>query len=309
MITERSTNAYRLLRTRWHLVLFVLAILAGVELANDFVRYDRPAFSLAAVGLMFTALSIFLVFRVNEAYARWWEARELWGRLVNSSRSFARQATTLIVASSDDEAPRHEVRALQRELVYRQIAFANALRFSLRREDHWSELAPFLEDEELQELSQAANKPTQILQRQGVRLAEARAAGYLSELGQIQLDRTLSALHDVQGGCERIKNTPFPDKVAYVTQVTAWTMAVMIAIAVTDPANDLDVVDAILVPFLMLVFVIIERLGAELKNPFENEPNDTPMTSLCRIIERDLRQKVGETELPPPIEPKDGVLM
>ena len=148
MITRNSTNIYRLLRSRWHLILLVLGVLLLVEVANDYVRIDRPAFSLAAVGLLVTALSIFLVFRVNEAYARWWEARGLWGQLVNSSRSFARQATTLIIAGSNDEAARREEQALRRELVYRQIAFVNALRLSLRQQDQWDELAPFLEDEE-----------------------------------------------------------------------------------------------------------------------------------------------------------------
>ena len=309
MIVENATNAYRLLRARWSLIPVVLAILVLVEVANDYIRLDRPAFSLAAVGLLVTALSIFLVFRVNEAYARWWEARGLWGQLVNSSRSFARQATTLIIAKSNDEAAQREEPALRRELVYRQIAFVNALRLSLRRQDRWDELAPFLGDEERERLTQAVNKPTRILQRQGERIAEARAAGLLSEIGQLQMDRTLSVLHDVQGACERIKTTPFPDKVAYITWLTAWIMAVMIAIAVTDPDNRFDLVDMVVVPLLMLGFVLIERLGAELKNPFENAPNDTPMTALSRTIERDLRQTLGEEELPPPIEPVDGVLM
>lgn len=309
MITRNSTNIYRLLRSRWHLILLVLGVLLLVEVANDYVRIDRPAFSLAAVGLLVTALSIFLVFRVNEAYARWWEARGLWGQLVNSSRSFARQATTLIIAGSNDEAARREEQALRRELVYRQIAFVNALRLSLRQQDQWDELAPFLEDEECERLTQAVNKPTQILQRQGVRIAEGRADGMLSEIGQLQMDRTLSDLHDVQGACERIKNTPFPDKIAYVTWLTAWIMAVMIAVAVTDTENRFDLVDAVVVPLLMLAFVLLERLGAELKNPFENAPNDTPMTALSRTIERDLRQTLGEEELPPPLEPVDGVLM
>ena len=245
MIVENTTNAYRLLRARWSLILVVLAILFLVEVANDYIRLDRAAFSLAAVGLLVTALSIFLVFRVNEAYARWWEARGLWGRLVNSSRSFARQATTLIIAKSNDEAAQREEPALRRELVYRQIAFVNALRLSLRRQDRWDELAPFLGDEERERLAQAVNKPTQILQRQGERIAEVRAAGLLSEIGQLQMDRTLSVLHDVQGACERIKTTPFPDKVAYVTWLIAWIMAVMVAIAVTDPDNRFDLVDVV----------------------------------------------------------------
>ena len=156
---------------------------------------------------------------------------------------------------------------------------------------------------------QEVNKPTQILSRQGVRLAEARAAGYLSEFGRNQLDRTLSSLHDAQGACERIKTTEFPDRLAYISRLTGWFIAVVIAIAVTDAYNRFDPVDMFVVPVLMGIFLNIEYLGAELANPFENAPNDTPMTALCRTIERDLRQTLDETELPPPIEPKNGVLM
>ncbi len=94
-----------------------------------------------------------------------------------------------------------------------------------------------------------------------------------------------------------------------MTRVTAWTMAVLTALALTDPSNRLDVVDLLVVPVLMLGFVLLERLGAELRNPFDNAGNDTPMTSLCRVIERDLRQTLGEKELPPPVEPVRGVLM
>lgn len=309
MIVEGSMGVYRLLRPRWPLVLVVLALLVLVELANDYVRLDRPAFSLAAVGLVVTALSIFLVFRVNEAYARWWEARMLWGDLVNASRSFARQATTLVGAASVEAEARGEAMAMRRELVHRQIAFANALRLSLRRQDTWDELAQLLGDEELRALHGAPSPPAQLLQRQGVRLAEARAAGILSDLGQLQLDRTLAALHDVQGGCERIKNTAFPEEIAYATRFTAWLIALLVATAITDPSNRFDPVDMVVVPLLMLGFVLVERVGAELRNPFEGAPNDTPMTALCRTIERDLRQALGEDAIPPEIAPDNGVLL
>jgi putative membrane protein len=309
MLTENSTNLYRFLRPHWRAIPAVLAILVAVEFVNDYVRLDRPVFSLSAVGLLVTALSVFLVFRINEGYGRWWEARTLWGQLVNSSRSFARQVTTLIVASTVDHSAQRAAREFQRELVYRQIAFASALRLSLRRQDDRGELEPFLAAPERERLVRAANRPTQILQRQGERIAAARTAGLLSALGQLQLDRTLSDLHDVQGGCERIKETPFPDRVAYVTRVVAWIMAGVIAIAITDPSNRFDLVDMLVVPVLMLGFVLLERAGSELRNPFDNEPNDTPMTALCRTIERDLLEALGEQSLPPRIEPTDGVLM
>lgn len=308
MIVENSVTIYKLLRPYWHLIPAVLVILATVEIANDYARFDRPAFSLATMGLLVTALSVFLAFRVNEAYTRWWEARILWGDLMNASRAFSRKATTLVGLGASAETPPDEILAFRRELVYRQIAFVNALRLSLRRENRWEELKPFIDDEEFALLMKAPNKPTQILQRQGERLADACARGWLSDNSQSQLDRTFSDLHCSQGGCERIKHTPFPQNIAYATRAVAWVMAIVVPVAITDPSNRFELVDMVVVPFLMLSFLLIERLGAELRNPFENEPNDIPMTALCRTIERDLRCSLGETPLPPEIEPKDTVL-
>jgi len=308
MIVANSTNVFRLLLSHWITVLMIFVILVALEFANDFVRMDRMAFSLAAVGLVVASLSIFLAFRVNESYARWWEARTLWGQLVNASRGFARQVTTLLVDEGAEEQS-GRVTALQSALVYRQIAFVNALRMSLREENDWDGLKPFLSADDFAGLAGAQNKPAWLLQQQAVQLAEARSTGVLCSMGQNQLDKTFRQLHDVQGGCERIKNTAFPDKVAFVSRAIAWVMAITIAIAIMDPNNRFDPVDMVVVPVFMLSLILIERLGAELKNPFENEPNDTPMTALCRSIERDLRQVLGETELPPPLEPVNGVLM
>lgn len=309
LITANSVNVIRILRPHWRAVAGVLAIAAAVELTNDYVNLDRPAFSLAAVGLLVTSLSIFLVFRVNESYARWWEARMLWGQLVNASRGFARQATTLVTGASDDRKEQSLTQELHRDLLHRQIAFVNALRLSLREGDDWGELKQFLNEEDMESTRAAINKPTYLLQRQGAEIGSARSRGLLSELGQNQLDRTLSELHNVQGSYERIKNTPFPENLAYVTRAVAWIMAITIAIAIMNPENQFDPVDMIVVPVLMFSFVLIERLGSELKNPFENAPNDIPMTALCRSIERELRQILGEKTLPPQVEPDQGILM
>ncbi len=308
MLLEKSATGYGLLRRHWKLIPAVLIILVIVEFANDYVGFDRPAFSLATVGLIISALSIFLSFRVNEAYTRWWEARILWGNLVSASRAFTRNLTWLIDDDPADEK-RLEAGAMRRELIYRQIAFVNALRLSLRQQDKWEELRPFIDEEEYVSLMQATSKPTWILQCQGERIADARRRGWLSEANQTQLNLTFNELHAVQGSCERIKNTPFPENLAHATRIIAWGMAIVVPVAITDQSNRFEPVDMIVVPFLMLSFLLIERLGAELKNPFENEPNGTPMTALCRVVERELRQSLGEKSLPASVEPIDGVLM
>jgi putative membrane protein len=311
MLTEGSTTIFTFASSLRYRLLGVMAIVIAVEIANDyeFFRFDRPVFSVSTVSLLVTALWIFLVFRVNEAYSRWWEARTLWGNIVNASRSFARRITTLVVAEPGNESARQEVDAVRRELVYRQIAWVNALRLTLRGQDDMEELRPFLPDGEIESLAGVANWPTQLLQRQGVRIAGVRAAGRLSDFGHLMLDGTMAALHDAQGGCERIKNTPFPDRIVFFTQGIAWMMAFFIPVAIAQPGNGFDWIDMVVVPFMMLAFVSTERVGAELKNPFEGRSNDTPMTALCRTIEIDLRQQLGEKEVPPALGPVKGVVM
>ena len=299
MITANTTRTLSLLRNNASRLLAVVAIVAAIEVANDYIDLERAALSIAAVALLVTALSIFLVFRLNEAYARWWEARTLWGAIVNGSRSFARQATTLIAAED----------AVHRELVYRQIAWVNALRLSLRCQDDWNELGPFLPEGELESLASAASKPTQLFQKQGERLAELTATGQLSELGHVMIDRTLAGLYDAQGGCERIKNTPFPDRVSAFTHSVAWGLAIFVPLSILDTSNYFDPIDMIVVPIMMMAFLLTKQLGAELRDPFEGQPNDTPMTALCRSIEIDLRQQLGERDVPSPIQPVDGVLL
>lgn len=313
MITNGATSLRVLLWENRLAIFVVVSLVVAIETSESYwnlIDLAKPVFSMAALGLLTTALSIFMVFRVNEAYARWWEARILWGGVVNASRTFARQATTLLKkyqegASADEQL----IYDWQRELVYRHLAYVNALRISLRHEGDWQSLSPFVSEDELAELVGQANKPTQLLQTQGRRLAELREAGFLDEFGHLMLDGTLTELYSLQGACERIKNTVFPDRVAYFTKFIAWVMAVMIPVCVMEADSNLDFIDFIIVPAMMMVFVVTERLGAELKNPFMGRANDTPMSALCRTIEIDLREQLGETDVPEPLLPQRGVLM
>jgi len=295
----------------WAIILTVVLVeelLIIVSTFTDVLQTD--VFSAGAVGVFTTVVGIFIVFRFNEAYQRWWEARILWGALVNDSRSFARQVNTLLtpkrVPALRDEA---EAEAFQGELVYRQIAFCNALRLSLRRQTHWEELAPFLSDEELEGLQRYANKPTQLNRRQADRLTEVVGATSAEQLILLELGTTLNRLYDVQGGCERIKNTAFPDEVRLISRLLIWLTAIAIPVAFLNPTtNEVTVAETLGAVVIVLSFMVVEQLGAALKNPFENAANDTPMTALCRTIEIDLRQQLGETNPPPPIEPVEGIL-
>ena len=315
MIVRNGTGLTRAVKVfvvrNWALILTVVLAEQAIVVISRYTRVlETDVFSATAIGLIATVVGIFIVFRFNEAYQRWWEARILWGALVNDSRSFAREVITLLtpervpsLASKEDAAKLHA------ELVYRHLAYCHALRLSLREQDAWGELAPFLSAHELSELEGYANKPTRLDRSQAERLAEVIGTDTAQQLLLMQFDSTLNRLYDIQGGCERIKSTAFPDDVRFISRGLVWLSAIAVPIAFLSADRQIRVIEVLAVIVISLSFMVVEQLGASLKNPFENDDNDTPMTALCRIIEIDLRQQLGETKIPPPIESVGGVLM
>lgn len=315
MIVRNATGLPRAFRVfvlrNWALILTVVLAEQAIVIISRYTKVlETDVFSATAIGLIATVVGIFIVFRFNEAYQRWWEARTLWGALVNDSRSFAREVITLL---TPDRVPgigsAEEAGKLHTELVYRHLAYCNALRLSLRRQDTWDELAPFLGADELSDLQKYANKPTRLNYCQAERLAQVIGTDTAQQVLMMQLDSTLNRLYDIQGGCERIKSTAFPDEVRFISRGLVWLSAIAVPIAFLSADREIRVIEVLAVILISLSFMVVEQLGASLKNPFENEDNDTPMTALCRTIEIDLRQQLGETKIPPPIEPVRGVLM
>ena len=315
MIVRHGTGPTRAIKQfvlrNWGLILTVILAEQAIVVISRYTSVlETDVFSTTAIGLIATVVGIFIVFRFNEAYQRWWEARTLWGGLVNDSRSFAREVITLLTPGrvpaigSAEEATKFHT-----ELVYRHLAYCNALRLSLRGQDCWEELAPFLEADELSDLERYANKPTHLNCTQGMRLARVVGADTAQQILLMQFDSTLNRLYSIQGGCERIKNTAFPDEVRFISRGLVWLSAIAVPIAFLSADRHIRVIEVLAVIVISLSFMVVEQLGASLKNPFENDDNDAPMTALCRTIEIDLRQELGETEIPPPVESVGGVLM
>ena len=147
------------------------------------------------------------------------------------------------------------------------------------------------------------------MQKQGKVLDALLGKDWGEQQVLLQLDDSLNRLYDIQGGCERIKRTAFPDRFNFHTRIFVWLLAILIPFSLIESDQRFDIVAMITETLLAFIFVTIERLGAELRDPFENRINDTPMSALCRSIEIDLRQQLGEISLPPPVEPINGVLM
>ena len=250
-----------------------------------------------------TAIGVIVGFRNNSAYARWWEARGLWGQIVNNSRSFARQVTSLLRPSASGDPAR--LAEMQHALLYGQIAYVHALRQHLRGLAPWDDLEPLLSAGEIATLRQEKNVPFAIQRRLAVILSEARALGYLDPQSFQSIDQTLDDLIDAQGGAERIKNTPLPKQYDYFPMLFVQIYCLMLPIGMVENLGWFTPLGSTVVGFM---FLALDKIGRDLEDPFENTIYDLPLTSISTTIETNLRQTLGERELPSPVVPIHGVL-
>ena len=244
------------------------------------------------------ALAIFLGFRNNSAYDRWWEGRKLWGGIVNQSRTLARHLLTLLVAP---DADRTAVTELQKRVLYRHFAWLNALKQQLRGLDVHEVIAPFLSAEEKEAAKAQKNIPAWLLHLQGKDVTEAARRGWLTDFRLDMIDRGLTELINLQGGCERIKSTPIPTAYRVFTHLFTRVYVTIL------PLGLLEQVELSALPVLLglsLAFLVLETLGRIMEDPFTLAPNALALNAICRNIEINLRQQLGETELPQPIAPE-----
>jgi putative membrane protein len=258
-----------------------------------------------AVSILGAALGILLAFRTNAAYARWWEARTLWGAMVNNSRSLARQVTSFSRASNN-VTPEADPNTFARAFIHRQIAFVHATRCALRRQEPWKDLQPFLDSESLLALKHERNVPAALLQQMGQQLTDAVRDRVLNDWHMQRIDSTLTELSNVLGACERIKNTPLPRQYDYYPELLIKVYCIVLPFIIVDQVGLLTPIVTVMVSF---AFLVLNRIGKNLEDPFENAPYDVPMTSLSRTIEINLRQALSEQDLPEQLQPIAGVLM
>jgi putative membrane protein len=293
-----------------HMLLYVgkpLLWLALYDLAVVFafqvLHWQWVALPHIPLALYGSAIGVILGFRNQSAYGRWWEARILWGAVVNNSRSWGRQAITCLRAVSKDEVA--EVEVMQRRLVHYQIAYVHALRQHLRKLEPWDELAPLLTEGELSKLRDQKNVPMTLQEDMGDLLQECKERGWVDELQWQAMDESLNDLADAQGGAERIKNTPMPKQYDYFPQLFVQIYCFLLPLALVINMGWFTPLGSTLVGF---IFLALNKIGRDLEDPFENTIYDVPLTSITRNIEINLRQMLGETDLPQAEVPVKGVL-
>lgn len=282
------------------LVLLFLFDLA-IAVAYTFGGWKALALPGLPLSTMGSAIGIFLAFRTNSAYERWWEARILWGGLVNASRTLARQVLTMI----DRESGSREPSALQRRLLHLQIAFVTAMRCHLRRQNPFPELTTLLGQAAVEDLRNHNNVPSALLLQKAAALQEAKEAGLLTDFRWMQIDGTLTELASLLGGCERIKSTPLPRQYDFFPRVLVTVYCALLPLGLVEGMGLLTPLASTLVSF---IFVALDTVGRDIEAPFEGTLHDTPLTAISRTIEINLRQLFGDRNIPPEVKPVDGFL-
>lgn len=260
----------------------VLAVrLSGLNLGN---------YGLAPFGLLGVTLSLYLGFRNNAAYDRWWEARKLWGQLVYDIRNLARAASALIPAETGNARP----------LLMHALAFAHFLRGQIRNVDARREAAGFVGDEVAAAAHGRQNAADDIMRRMGRQLGELLRTNQIDPIGFRVLDERLAALAAVQAGCERIAGTPLPFAYTLLLQRSAYIFCILLPFGLAFSAGWGTPLFTALVAYS---FFGLDALSEELEDPFGTQANDLALDGLCRVCEISVLEALDET--PPLMIPAD----
>jgi putative membrane protein len=315
--------------------IFGLFILALIPTAiYELTSFHWLAIPWVPVALIGTAAAFIVGFKNNATYSRAWEARQIWGGIVNTSRTWGIMVRDYIHTS--DEAASH---ALHQQLIYRHIGWLTALRFQLREPRTWEntkttpnnkeykqlytvdewdnnlddELTAYLSADEKNYLQGKKNRATQVISLQSKQLKLLHDAGLVGTLQLIELENLLKDLYDHQGKAERIKNFPYPRQFATINLFFIRLFVFMVPFGMLKEFEKLgDHAVWLTIPFSVIVswvFTSLEQIGSSTENPFEGGANDIPITAMSRAIEIDLRDMLDEKDLPTPLQPQNNILM
>lgn len=316
----------------WRNLLFFTVWAGGVFSLYHFLSWDFIDIPFEPLSVIGIAVAFYIGFKNSQSYDRFWEARKIWGGIVNYSRTWANNVLSFV----------NDTEETKRELIYRHLAWINALRIQLRQPTSFSivenrsvekifkkhghknpvceDLEGFLQAEELEDLQSRKNVATHLIKNQGQHLKKLLEANKITEFDKQVFHNNLEELYNLQGKCERIKNTPFPRQYAYFSTLFTWVFILLIPFGFLDvfEKDILEIAEHIrswylfmMIPFSVLIswiFVTMEKVGSNSEDPFEGRINDVPMTALCRTIEIDLRDMLDEDDLPEKVKAQDHIL-
>jgi putative membrane protein len=289
LIKKRISILYFVRTIKWD----ILAIVCYAVLAGTFDHYgilSQVSIPLAVTAFAGTVLSLLLAFRTSQSYERWWEARVVWGAIVNDSRTLVRQVKQFMPKTE-------EGLAVAIEFARRQGVWCFALAESLRQVEHSTKVRDYFN----QMGSDSSNKPNMILDHHADALAAASEKFDVNPNKQVQIDSTIARLCDSMGKCERIKKTVFPRAYSVLIHFLIYVLMTLLPFGLEDQSKLVEVSLTIIIPVL---FIAIEQTAILMQDPFENRPTDTPMTNLSMSIENTIMEIVGEppvNKIEPPV--------
>lgn len=289
LLNQKISISYIFSKVKKELV-YVLMIGLMVYYMTSLFEKSLPEMPIAIPAFIGTAISVILSFKLNQSYDRWWEARKIWGSIVNESRTFTLQLQSFVHAND----------TAIRRIVLRQIAWCYSLGQSLRGLNAIEGAEQFLKDEEVEKIKHHTNKPLAILQLNSNELIELRKAQHLDIFEHIQLNNTMINFSNAMGMAERIKSTVFPATYRIFLHLIIYLFVITLSIALRDIESYFEIP---LLVVISLAFFLLERTATHLQDPFENKPTDTAMTTIARNIEINLKQLIGEKQIPSPLKP------
>ena len=319
--------------TRWSMkyiftfLIFDSAVVATFTLA-DLEWLNLPWQPISLIGI---AVAFYLGFKNNSSYERLWEARKIWGGIVNTSRSITVMSREYI--NGENSSPKksdEELRKTVRVFVDRHIAWLQSLALELRKVKDWEQtdkvhqklreqfgtnyseekfqsLKKYLSDDEFTYILKKGNRSSHLLSLQTKHLMALRSSGTLEHFRHLQLQDQITELYALQGRSERIKNFPFPRQYATVTYFFVVLFVLLLPFGMINIFKELPGYWIwVAIPFSVVcswVFWMMEMIGSTSENPFEGLFNDVPISSMATSIEIDILQMLDEEDLPEGVQP------
>jgi len=233
-----------------------------------------------------SAIALLLSFKLSQSYDRWWEARKIWGAIVNDSRSLVIQLKSFT---------KNEETSIIQKMGNRQIGWCYSLSCSLRKQDPLKHSASFITDVDKEKLLPHKNIPLAIIHQHSEDIANLHQKGVINDYQQIQLDATLVRLCESMGKAERIKNTFFPKTYRLTLHVFIYIFLTLLSLSLTELHSLVEIPIEVIIS---IPFFLLEKIATHIQDPFENKPTDTPMTSISKTIEVNIKQLMESENLP-----------
>ena len=270
----------------------VITIIASVvTMIDTFHPKLFAGYTVAPFTLLGLALSIFLGFRNNACYDRWWEARKQWGQMVNEMRAIGREVAVLL----EKEEP-----ALRRRIIHLAIAFPHAAAARLRDADAAERSRSWLPSDRQAVVTSKRGVAQAILQELSRETHSLLRRGVITDSMHYMFDARFSTLSSCFAACERIHTTPLPFAYTLLLHRTAVLFCTMVPFGIVSAFG---VATPVAAGILAYAFFGLDALGDELEEPFGTASNDLPLDAMVRVMEIDLLESIDEPNLPPAAQP------